>query len=376
MKYLKRDNTWSLTPDVRMDVRDELPPGNYTLCKNPLTGEYYLEESEPFVLPPKLYGKTVQWTDRILDAFNREENQTGVLLAGTKGSGKTLLSKNLAVASGLPVLLVNSPFSDDRFMRVIQGIPQRAVVIFDEFEKLYDKEAQERVLTLFDGVYTASKKLMVLTCNNRYSVQDFFHNRPGRIRYSIVFEGLDAAFIQEYCHDKLSDPAYVEDILKTAVGCGEFNFDMLQALVRELNMYGGTVEETVEILNVKPLSTRDREWVVTLVAPEHPKLKLSTKAVFSTNPVTYLSRGNGYTFDMNVGIEGEFNNGEKFSDHAYAEVRLSDIKNVDPYKGIYDFEFELEIAPEGVRGTGITVRMTAAEQSPESMYGNGWNFAF
>ena len=59
MKFLKHGNAWSLTPNARMDVRDQLPAGCYTVCKNPLSGEYFLEEGEQFILPKKLYGKTV-----------------------------------------------------------------------------------------------------------------------------------------------------------------------------------------------------------------------------------------------------------------------------------------------------------------------------
>jgi hypothetical protein len=59
MKFLKHGNAWSLTPNARMDVRDRLPAGCYTVCKNPLSGEYFLEEGEQFILPKKLYGKTL-----------------------------------------------------------------------------------------------------------------------------------------------------------------------------------------------------------------------------------------------------------------------------------------------------------------------------
>ena len=185
MKFLKSGDTWSLTPDGRMDVRDRLPSGNYTVCKHPLTGEYFLEETAAFTLPPKLYGKTERYAERILSTFNRRAPgaQIGVCLSGTKGSGKTLLAKHIAKTSGLPTIIVNTPFSDERFMRTMQGIEQEAVIIFDEFEKLYDSDAQESILTLFDGVFTARNKVMVITCNNKYAVQSFFHNRPSRLRY-------------------------------------------------------------------------------------------------------------------------------------------------------------------------------------------------
>ena len=112
MKYLKSENRWSLTPDAQLDVRDALPNGNYTVCQNPLTKEYFLEESEPFTLPHKLYVKIRRHGDRILETFrNRSrDEQVGVFLSGTKGSGKTLLAKYVAKASGMPTIIVNTPF--------------------------------------------------------------------------------------------------------------------------------------------------------------------------------------------------------------------------------------------------------------------------
>ncbi|NBR00536.1 MAG: ATP-binding protein [Actinobacteria bacterium] len=379
MKYLKRDNTWSLTPDTRLDVRDALPPGNYTVCRNALSGDYFLEECAPFTLPAKLYGKTVPWSERILNSFHNDDHQTGVLLSGTKGSGKTLLSKYIATTSGLPVLIVNDAFSDDRFLRTIQGVEQPAVILFDEFEKLYDREAQGRVLTLFDGVYTARNKVMILTCNERTQVRDLFHNRPGRIRYAIDFHGLGAEFIKEYCADNLVNADYLDDIIKVAVSCGDFNFDMLQSFVRELNMYGGTVEDTVEILNVKPIATSRTKWDMVLSVPSLPNLKVSSNYVISDHPITLFQRrgGDGATIDFHAIAEGEVSHGKQADEgeSIYMEFGLTNLKHVDPYTNTYIFEVDADIPienDESEETVSSIVRIRVSEVVRDRLFKGGW----
>jgi len=339
MKFIKSGNTWSLTPDARMDIRDKLPVGNYTVCQNPMTKEYYLEMGEAFTLPPKLYGKTERHGDRILRTFeNRAPNaQVGVFLSGTKGSGKTLLAKYIAARSELPVLIVNTAFTDDRFMRTIQGIEQPAVIIFDEFEKLYNKEDQESILTLFDGVYTAQNKIMVITCNDKYSVRDFFHNRPSRLRYSIAFEGLEPEFVEEYCDDQLRDRKYLKSIVTLCSTCDEFNFDMLQTLVDELNRYGGSFEDTLDILNVKPVGGARTKWRVTVESPDDPgaKWKVDYNETLFRSPLLYLQGGHhGAGFlEINVSRMNRVDDDDDESNHTI-QLRSEHLYKVDPMSGV------------------------------------------
>jgi hypothetical protein len=340
MKFIKSGNTWSLTPDARMDVRDKLPVGNYTVCKNPLSGEYYLEMGESFVLPPKLYGKTERHGDRILKTFENRApgSQVGVFLSGTKGSGKTLLAKYIANRSELPVIIVNAPFTDDRFMRTMQGIEQPAVIIFDEFEKLYNKDDQESILTLFDGVYTAQNKIMVITCNDKYSVRDFFHNRPSRLRYSIAFEGLEPSFVEEYCDDQLRDRKYLKNVVTLCSTCDEFNFDMLQTLVDELNRYGGKFEDTLDILNVKPVSGARTKWVVTVETPDDPrtKWKVDYNDVLFRSPLLYLQGGhNGHGYlEINISRVDRVDDEDEDLNDRSLQLRSENIHKVDPMLGV------------------------------------------
>lgn len=355
MKFLKNDNTWSLTPDARLDVRDQLPVGNYTVCKHPMTGEYFLEESESFTLPKKLYGKTTRHGDRILDTFSdrQPDTQVGVFLSGIKGSGKTLLAKYIANKSDMPVIIVNAPFSDDRFMRTIQGIEQPAVVIFDEFEKLYDRDAQESILTLFDGVYTARNKIMVITCNDKYAVQGFFHNRPSRLRYAISFSGLEAEFIKEYCEDTLRDSSYIDSVIGLSATCDDFNFDMLQVLVDELNRYGGPFEEAVEILNVKPIGHGGKtKWKTTVTTPGEKgrKWEVERGSEIGMSPLHMIS-SDSYDNCVSISVKEVIEKRKKgksrdededddLSDDLYLELRTDNLTRIDPFSGTYVFDVE------------------------------------
>lgn len=363
MKFLKNANCWSLTPDAQLDVRAALPPGNYTVCRNPITGEYFLEETAGFIIPGRLYGKIDSYTERIARAFEhrKPQSQVGVLLCGSKGSGKTLLAKNIAAKSGLPTIIVNTPFTDERFMRTLQGIEQPAIIIIDEFEKLYDKEGQEAILTLFDGVYTVRNKILIVTCNDKWSVQDFFHNRPSRLRYSIDFSGLESAFIEEYCTENLhAVDAHLKKIVDLAALCEEFNFDMLQTLVEELNRFGGTVDEAVEILNIKPVMLNGRDiWSVQVVTPEAPKLKWRSNGMskITSSPLTLLSpngRGEGViSFDIslveNSGSTGVASDEDGLDEeeelslkNLWLEMTASDLVKIDPVTNCYVFNVREE----------------------------------
>ncbi len=124
--------------------------------------------------------------------------------------------------------------------------------MFDEFEKVYEQKQQEAILTLLDGVFP-SKKLFILTCNDKWKVDSHMRNRPGRIFYMLDFKGLSVEFIKEYCQDNLiNNKSYIDQICNVSSLFGQFNFDMLKALVEEINRYDEPPAKALEILNIKP----------------------------------------------------------------------------------------------------------------------------
>jgi DNA polymerase III delta prime subunit len=250
--FLRSGNTFRVSSKEAMDLNEQLPAGNYTIAQD-MMGNFYLEQIDDFEIPAKMYGNTLRHTDRIINTFWERPQQTGVLLNGEKGSGKTLLAKNLSTElakQGVPTIVINRDWKGDAFFKLLQDIDQPCVVLFDEFEKVYDREDQEQILTLLDGVF-GSKKLYVLTCNDKYRIDSHMRNRPGRIFYLLDFKGLDTAFIREYCEDRLNNKQYIDQICGLTSLFNQFNFDMLKALVEEMNRYNESPSEALEMLNAK-----------------------------------------------------------------------------------------------------------------------------
>lgn len=274
--------------DVSQAQRLEtLPVGNYIIRTHPMRGPYY-ERTADFELPSKLYGLTSKQAARILSTFQDRSTSTGVLLAGEKGSGKSLLGKVLSVEAarlGMPTIMVNSPMHGDGFNKLLQDLKQPCVVFFDEFEKVYsDREAQEGMLTLFDGVFP-TKKLFVLTVNNRYGINEHMQNRPGRLFYAINYAGLDKQFVRDYCNDKLLNKSQIESVVQASMLFSRFNFDMLKAIVEEMNRYGETVQEAMTLLNTQPSQDAEGRFNVVMTYHGMPINGVVNPSVFAGNPL-------------------------------------------------------------------------------------------
>ena len=280
---------YRLMSEQDIEICETLPPKNYTVKQNKMSGEYYLEPVDDFVMPKKLYGDTMKKAERILATFKDRPLSTGVHLDGVKGSGKTLLAKvlsYLAQKDGIASIVINQPFCGDEFNAFIQSIDVPAILIFDEFEKVYNWETQNKILTLFDGVYP-TKKLFVLTTNDCHSVTSFLKNRPGRIYYSFKFDTLGKQFIEEYCNDNLIDKTQTASVVKYTGIFSFFNFDMLAAAVEEMNRYGESLQEVLEYLNIIPENKASEAYVIKFVSGDYVKVVEKNYRGFSPNSFEY-----------------------------------------------------------------------------------------
>lgn len=254
--FVESGNNFTLTDDITTVVHPELPKGVYEIKFNPMRGYWMTRKTDVKPLPPKLYGSVVKRAERILQTYTLRQSrglQTGVLLSGNKGSGKTLLASYLMQMAPLPTVLVTEPYADQDFMNLLAaGGPK--LVLLDEFEKVYaDTDRQAMLLSLLDGHYKTCN-LTIATVNDRYKVHDAMKNRPSRFYYHYQYGSLDREFIKEYCKDKLKQysPKLVDQIMHVVGKVWEFNFDMLQCLVEEINQYGDSPEDCMQHLNIVP----------------------------------------------------------------------------------------------------------------------------
>lgn len=253
-------------PVSQTDFVKNLDVGVYTVNED-MMGLFF-QHATDFGDPGRVYGNANARATRILNTFRERDGGLGVLCVGEKGSGKTMLSKIIAHRAGtelgIPTIIVNQPLAGDAFCKIIRDLPS-AVVLFDEFEKVYpEREQQGQILTLLEGVYS-SNKLFLFTANDRYALNQYMINRPGRIFYYFQYDSLEREFIVEYCEENLKDKAQIPSVLTASMIIGKFNFDMLKSMVEEMNRYNESAKEVMEVLNIRPIDSGVRyEDVLTL----------------------------------------------------------------------------------------------------------------
>lgn len=330
--FIRNGNSFMVSDEESIDITNNLPVGNYVVKHNPISKEFFIERISTFTNKGKIYGDTMVNASRIMTTFINREVSTGILLTGEKGSGKTLLARTLSIQGndlGYPTIIINTPWVGDDFNKFIQSIEQPCIILFDEFEKIYNPEEQEKLLTLLDGVYLG-KKLFILTCNDKYRIDKQMRNRPGRIFYMIDFTGLSEEFIREYCNDILENTSYTNEICGISSIYSEFNFDMLKALCEEMNRYGETPEQSMKILNAKPEHGESAKFTKTIFIND---IKLSSDKIsgitWNGNP---LAQPVYAEFMINGSEDNDINNWETMA------FSVSDIVNLDVKNQTFTFQ--------------------------------------
>lgn len=358
--YIKNGESFSPSKEGSLDIHNTLPAGNYLIKATP-RGQLYFEKTDPLNSTGKIYGDTISKADRILSTFKDRATSTGVMLAGEKGCGKTMLARMLSQKcneEGYPCITVNVPWHGDPFNELILGLQQPCMILFDEFEKVYGPEEQEAILTLLDGVFP-SKKLFVFTANSKHKVDINMQNRPGRIFYFLEYKGLSVEFIEEYCKDNLKNLLEIPIICKISLLFDSFNFDILKALVEEMNRYGEPAIKSLEMLNAKPETSSLSKYDISGIHKGKPfsKADISYPESFRGNPLEIKD----FTLHLEVPVivankipvissvpqpdslfklSDNFDNDDENTDTVCINFSSNSLKGVDIENGVFTYEVD------------------------------------
>lgn len=266
MKTIQIGNRFEIYDD-NLCTHERLPAKTYTVKFEKMTG-FYLELHSPLSVGEKIYGIHQQKVDKVLNAFNEFNRSLGVILSGSKGIGKSIFARLLALQAmqrGIPVIIVEQFIPG--IASYIESIEQEVIVLFDEFDKTFGKseegkpDPQTGLLSLFDGV-AVGKKLFVVTCNELYGLNDYLINRPGRFHYHFRFEYPCDNEIREYLCDKLDKDYWpqIDDVIAFSRKV-DLNYDCLRSIAFELNT-GISFADAIKDLNI--INTHNMSYDIAL----------------------------------------------------------------------------------------------------------------
>lgn len=218
-------------------VEQSLPVGIYSICLT-MTGYHLDRYADKFVFPYKMYGLQNEFIDHVIKTYHATEGNLGIMLTGTKGTGKTVTAKELANKLNLPIIIVKDMGDHNQSMiEFLSGIEGDCILFLDEFEKNFS-ESDSTILQIMDGVYNSKYRKVFLLTTNAMTINENMVGRPSRIRYVKEFGNLDLKVVNEYLDDALQVPEARQDLLDFIDSLTISTIDILKTIVNEVNIHG------------------------------------------------------------------------------------------------------------------------------------------
>lgn len=234
--WMNTGNSYSQI-DPNFEVTQALPIGVYNL-ELTMFGWKLFKFADNFVFPYKLYSLENEFVDHVLKTYENTIGNLGILLNGTKGTGKTVTAKVLANRLNLPVIVLKSMGDRNQSMiEYLSSLNCDCILFMDEFEKNF-KEEDSTVLQIMDGVYNSNHRKIFLLTTNNMSINENLVGRPSRIRYVKHFGNLSMDTVNEYLDDALECTEAREEILEYIDSLTISTIDILKTIVNEVNIHG------------------------------------------------------------------------------------------------------------------------------------------
>ena len=215
-------------------IKEKLVPAIYNIKIPPIGGPYLQINTSGIQIPEKVYGNVNAKIHTVMNTYDNDPKSLGVLLTGIKGSGKTMTAGMLCkemLARNIPVILVNNSIPVDALNQIIDSVGE-VCILLDEFGKIYDEDDQNRMLTIFSGV-SSQKRMIVITENSVSRINSFMLNRPSRLLYHFRHSNLESEIITEYCNEVGVMKEFHDEVIIYSKTVTSFTFDILQAIVKQ-----------------------------------------------------------------------------------------------------------------------------------------------
>lgn len=262
---------------------ETLPPAVYILQWDSIQSEFYLELSQPGYTFGKLYDLDTDFINRVMRTYSATKANLGVLLVGTKGTGKSVTAKQLcnrAIAAGLPTILIAKSY--DGIGPFLNMIKQDIAVFVDEYEKVFntDNGRDAQLLSIMDGAFDNGARRMFLLTSNSMRVNDNMIQRPGRVRYLKKYEDTPLSTIILIVDDRLQHKELRDETIKFISEMDIITIDIICAILDEVNIHHEPPAKFAGVFNIRVrVPTRD----VFTVEPDGT-LKLHTAYIENIHP--------------------------------------------------------------------------------------------
>ena len=252
--------------------KEERPKQNYINFDSSVRPVGSLRQIQPFLdakvynidlsVPERVYGDIMARVDKSFEAYGYRDRNTGILLSGERGMGKTLFIRiaiNRALGMGMPVIMLKKTDELSGIIETINSITQPVLIVMDEFEKNFKIESenvdgsdgsQMEFLTMLDGLGSCEKRLFIASVNDTDKLNEFLLNRPGRFYYHFEFTALSDKECTEYLMHETKGVSK-KDIKYAVVAMQNYNinYDCLAAIASELS-HKRSIDDTLRDLNL------------------------------------------------------------------------------------------------------------------------------
>ena len=216
---------------------DSLPLGVYNVGLS-LEGWYLEKYADEFTFDYKIYGLETEFCEHVIKTFENTTGNLGIMLTGTKGTGKTVTAKLLANSFKLPIIIVKDMGANNQGMiEYFSSFNFDSILFFDEFEKNFS-EKDSTILQIMDGVYNIGYRKIFLLTTNQMTVNENLVGRPSRIRYVKKFGNLNLKTVKEYLDDNLKVKEAYQDLIDYIDSLSISTIDILKSIVNEVNIHG------------------------------------------------------------------------------------------------------------------------------------------